>query len=88
MAFFKKFVIYNGKKNENELMEFEELFFLYLKEHKRNDGNPLRESTKKKYLGVYNHLKNYAKYHNTRLEIERINKDFLQDYREYSYPAV
>ena len=78
-----KEILANKILNKPSKFSFEELFFLYLKEHKRNDGNPLRDSTKKKYIGVYNHLKNYAKYHNTRLEIERINKDLLQDYREY-----
>lgn len=78
-----KEILANKILNKPSKFSFEEFFFLYLKEHKRNDGNPLRESTKKKYIGVYNHLKNYAKYHNTRLEIERINEDFLQDYREY-----
>jgi len=78
-----KEILANKILNKPSKFSFEEFFFSYLKEHKRNDGNPLRESTKKKYIGVYNHLKNYAKYHNTRLEIERINEEFLQDYREY-----
>ena len=78
-----KEILANKILNKPVKESFEELFFSFLNEHKRNDGNPLRESTKRKYLGVYNHLKDYAKYNHIKLEIERASEEFLQDYREY-----
>jgi len=62
---------------------FEELFFTFMNEQKKSDGNPLKESTKKKYECVYKHLVNYARHSNLKLEIERINEAFLQDFRDY-----
>ena len=62
---------------------FEELLHSFLREHKKNDGHPLKEGTRQKYLGTYNHLLEYSKSNNIRLEIERIDEKFLQDFREY-----
>jgi site-specific recombinase XerD len=62
---------------------FEELLYSFLKDLKKSDGNPVKESTKKKYITAYKHLKDYSKSHNIRLEIERIDDVFLQDFREY-----
>lgn len=62
---------------------FEELLYSFLKEHKKNDGNPLNESTKKKYMVVYKNLKDYSESYHIKLEIGRINEDYLQDFREY-----
>ena len=62
---------------------FEELLYSLLKDLKKSDGNPVKESTKKKYITAYKHLKDYSKSYNIRLEIERIDDVFLQDFREY-----
>ena len=78
-----KEILANKILNKPVKESFEELFFSFLNEHKKNDGNPLRESTKRKYLGVYNRLIDYAKYDHIKLEIELVSVEFLQDFREY-----
>ena len=78
-----KEILANKILNKPVKESFEELFFSFVNEHKKNDGNPLRESTKRKYLGVYNHLIDYAKFDHIKLEIERVSEEFLQDFREY-----
>jgi len=62
---------------------FEELLNSFLKNLKKSDGNPVKEITKKKYKTAYKHLKDYSKSYNIILEIERIDEEFLQDFREY-----
>ena len=78
-----KEILANRILNKPGKTTFEELFYSFLNEHKKKDGNPIKERTKTKYEGVYNHLVKFAKYKNLRLEIERINVQFLQEFREY-----
>jgi len=78
-----KEILANRILNKPGKISFEELFYSFLNEHRKKDGNPLREGTQKKYEGVYNHLIKYAKYKNIKLEIEAINEYFLQEYRVY-----
>lgn len=78
-----KEILANKILNKPVKESLEELFNSFLKEHKKNDGNPIMERTKEKYLNAYNHLNNYSKSYNIKIEIESINKDFLQGFKEY-----
>jgi len=78
-----KEILANKILNKPSKISFEELFNSFLREYKKKDGNPIKERTQKKYEGVNNHLTNYAKHRKIKLEIERMNKHFLQDFREY-----
>lgn len=78
-----KEILANKILNKPGKESFKELINSFLKEHKKNDGNPLKEVTKLKYLNAYNHLNAYTKSYNIKLEIESINEDFLQGFKEY-----
>ncbi len=78
-----KEILANKILNKPVKETFEELLYSFLEELKKSDGNPVKESTKKKYINAYKHLKDFSKSYNIRLEIERIDEEFLQDFREY-----
>lgn len=78
-----KEILANKILNKPGKESFEELFYSFLRDYKKNDGNPLKKRTRDRYLNVYNHLNDYTKSYNIKLEIESINEDFLQGFKEY-----
>ena len=62
---------------------FEELLHSFLRDHRKNDGHPVKEGTRQRYLAVNNHLLEYTRSYNMTLEIERIDEEFFQGFREY-----
>ena len=62
---------------------FEELLHSFLRDHRKNDGHPVKEGTRQRYSAVYNHLLEYSRSHKITLDIERIDEDFFKGFREY-----